>query len=399
MRPALDRARGGLRLGMDVTGAVGAVGLDAVRDLRGAALPSTPEALAEPEVLGRLLGRAVRSAELPGVDFESSNCRNFLLDVTYADGEAVTMYAKLPATQFGPRVFANALGYWALECTFGRDVAPHVQARIPGVYAVERRGSRFVLLLEDVSALPSARTFVNRDTAAGTTEEQARRVLTAFAELHAPFHGWDATARERVLPMALHPFVPRGRRPVTRSLNLTAVTQAHRKAPELVGDDVVRIYRRTLEHWDELVDHWYSGALTLAHGDSHLANCFEYDDVGGARRVGFLDFQGVHWSPGIRDVVYFLVNSMDPALLAQLEVPLVEHYLAELRARGVDLDFDSTWELYRSFAFQVLVVGVVAVGLGGFTEREDTVRTMLLRQLAGLERLGYADLLEELIAR
>ena len=398
MRPALDRARGGVRLGIDVAGAVGAIGLDAARDLRGAALPSTPQALADPEVLGRLLSRPVRSAELPGVDFESSNCRNFLLDVTYADGETVTMYAKLPATRFGPRVFANALGYWALECTFCRDVAEQVQARIPGVYAVERRGSRFVLLLEDVSALPGARTFVNRDTAAGTTQEQARRVLTAFADLHAPFHGWDATARERALPMALHPFVPRGRRPVTRSLNLAAVTQAHRKAPDLVGEDVVGVYRRTLEHWDELVDHWYSGPLTLAHGDSHLANCFEYDD-GGARRIGFLDFQGVHWSPGIRDVVYFLVNSMDPALLAPLEVPLVEHYLAELRARGVDLDFDSTWELYRSFAFQVLVVGVVAVGLGGFTEREDTVRTMLLRQLAALERLGYADLLEELIAR
>ena len=399
MPRALDRLRGAVRLGTDVAAAVGAVGLDAARELRGAALPSTPEALVQPQLLGRLLGRPVRSAELPGVDFESSNCRNFLVDVTYTDGEAVTMYAKLPARQFGPRVFANALGYWALECSFCRDVAEHVQVRIPRVYAVEQRGSRFVLLMEDISALPGARTFVNRDTAAGTTEEQARRVLTSFAELHAPFHGWDAAARERVLPMALHPFVPPKRRPVTRSLNLAAVTQAHRKAPELVGDDVVRVYRRTLDNWDTLVDYWYSGGLTLAHGDSHLANCFEYDDARGNRRVGFLDFQGVHWSPGIRDVVYFLVNSMDPALLAGLEKPLVEHYLAELGARGVDLDLDRTWELYRSFVFQVLVVGVVAVGLGGFTESEATVRTMLERQLAGLERLGYADLLEELIAR
>src|SRR5688572_24521712 len=105
MPRALDRLRGAVRLGTDVAAAVGAVGLDAARDLRGAALPSTPEALVQPQLLGRLLGRSVRSAELPGVDFESSNCRNFLVDVTYTDGEAVTMYAKLPARQFGPRVF------------------------------------------------------------------------------------------------------------------------------------------------------------------------------------------------------------------------------------------------------------------------------------------------------
>ena len=47
------------------------------------------------------------------------------------------------------------VGYWKLECAFCARVAPHVSVRVPHVYAVAERGSRFVLLLENVAALVS----------------------------------------------------------------------------------------------------------------------------------------------------------------------------------------------------------------------------------------------------
>ena len=131
------------------------------------------------------------------------------------------------------------------------------------------------------------------------------------------------------------------------------------------------------------------------HGDSHLANCFEYATPDGPR-VGLLDFQGVHWSKGIHDVAYFLIHSLDPELLATNEDALIDHYLAELAARDVALDPELTREQYRSFALQPLMVGVVAVGLGGFTERETTVRTMLQREIAALDRLRFASWLDTL---
>jgi hypothetical protein len=37
-----------------------------------------------------------------------------------------------------------------------------------------------------------------------------------------------------------------------------------------------------------------------------------------------IDFQGAHWGQGIRDVAYFLVNSMRPRLLVEHERALVE---------------------------------------------------------------------------
>ena len=87
---------------------------------------------------------------LPGVEFESSNCRNFLVELEF-DGEPAradlpaTAYVKLPCRSLATRVFANALGFWALECTFCRTLAHRVPIRVPRVYAVAQRGSRFVL--------------------------------------------------------------------------------------------------------------------------------------------------------------------------------------------------------------------------------------------------------------
>ena len=85
------------------------------------------------------------------------------------------------------------------------------------------------------------------------------------------------------------------------------------------------------------MDFWYRGPLTLVHGDSHLANCFEYATPAGPR-MGMLDFQAVHWSKGIRDVQYFLIHSLEPEVLAAHEDALIDHYLAELARFGVTLD-------------------------------------------------------------
>jgi hypothetical protein len=397
--------RGGLALGGSTTRALSAILLDAVREPFGGALPRTAEQLARPEVIEELL-RAhapagtkaparVRAVRLPGVDFESSNCRNFLIEVDCEDGATRSFYAKLPCDELRTRAFANALGFWALECTFCERVAPHVPIRVPRVYAVARRGARFVLLLENLRELPGVRLFVNRDMAAGTTPERARLCLSAFAELHAAFHGWDESRRETLLPVKLHPFLPPRQRAITRALNAAAIEPTRSKAPDLFSAAHASLCRRAIARWDTLMDFWYDGPLTLVHGDSHLANLFEYATPAGPR-MGMLDFQAVHWSKGIRDVQYFLIHSLEPDMLVAHEEALIDHYLAELARCGVVLDPEETRVQYRAFSFQTLMVGVVSLGLGGLTEREATVRTVLRRELAAIERLRFGEWLDGL---
>ena len=75
-----------------------------------------------------MVDHVVIAAHLTGDTFESSNCRNFLIEVTFAGEESCTVYAKLPARELGPRLFANAIGYWGIECDVCRRVAPDTAA-------------------------------------------------------------------------------------------------------------------------------------------------------------------------------------------------------------------------------------------------------------------------------
>jgi len=403
--------RGRIGLFARVAAATARILLDRVDEARGRALPRTAEQLARADTLNELLQEhapdsgvalpSVRSARLPGIDFESSNCTNFLVEVEFDkdgfDPKALpsTLYAKLPCAEFGTRAFANAVGFWEVEASFCERVASRLPIRVPRVYAVARRGARFVLLLENLNATPGTRLFINRDMAAGTTPERARMCIRTFAELHAAFWELPTEQREALQPARLHTYLAPGGRALTRSLNSLAIEPAHAKAPEIFRKQHVDICKRAVEKWDALVDHWFSEPLTLIHGDSHLANCFEYESHDGPR-MGMLDFQGTHWGHGVRDLQYFLINSLEPDVLAECEGELIDAYLAELSLRGISLDAKTAHEQYCALSFQTLMVAVTSLGLGSLTERDTTVRTVLRRSVAAIDRLGFGDWLTQL---
>ena len=375
-------------------------------------MPTTPEALARPDVIDRIVrvgapeGVAplprVTAARLPGVEFESSNCRNFLVQLEFGDELSrrelpATAYVKMPCRSLATRVFANALGFWALECTFCRTLAHRVPIRVPRVHAVVQRGARFVLVMEDLSATPGVRLFANRDMAAGTTPERAACALTVLAQLHAGFWDWSAAQREALLPLSLHPFLPSKRRAVSRALLAASIGPCRSRAPDAFPAHLAALCRRALGRWDALIASWYGGPLTLVHGDSHLGNLFEMPGPAGPQ-MGMLDFQAVHWSKGVRDVQYFLINSLAPDVLAQHESSLIDHYAAELGRHGIALDPERAREDYRALSFQTLLTAAVSYGLGGLVEREAVVRTVLERSAAAVERLRFAEWLDGLPA-
>ncbi len=403
--------RGSLTLARRITRALGRVAADRMADIWGRSLPRTPAALAQPSVVNALLRDhpptgspplpPVRAVRLPGVTFESSNCTNFLIELDYQESDAVaaplprTAYAKIPCASLATRAFANAVGFWAVEAAFCRSVAARVPIRVPRVYAVAERGGRFVLLMENLLETPGTRMFINRDMAAGTTPERARQCLLAFAELHAAFWGWTPEERDALVPPHLHTYLAPGGRDLTRALNAAAIAPAHKAAPDLFTRRHADLFRRAVEKWDALVDAWYGGSLTLIHGDSHLANCFEYATPNGPR-IGMIDFQGMHWCHGIRDVQYFLINSLEPEVLAKHEDELIDVYVSALAAHGIHLDPEEARTQYCAFSFQTLMVAVTSMGLGSLTERDETLRIVLRRSVAAIDRLQFDDWLDRL---
>jgi hypothetical protein len=112
--------------------------------------------------------------------------------------------------------------------------------------------------------------------------------------------------------------------------------------------------------------------------------------------MGMIDFQGMQWCRGIRDVQYFLINSIEPELLATHEHDLIDFYIQELALRGVRLDPEDARNQYRGYSFQTLMVALTSIGLGGLTERDETVLTILRRSVAAMERLDFEGWLDRL---
>lgn len=125
----------------------------------------------------------------------------------------------------------------------------------------------------------------------------------------------------------------------------------------------------------------YRRPITLVHGDSHWGNFFETPDG-----IGMLDFQGAHFGAGLRDIQYFLVNSMTVIELAACERDLVRHYVEIVSDLGALITFAEAWEQYRAFSFQTLMTAVVSLGLGSFTDSDAVV---LERSTAAVRRLDF----------
>ena len=376
------------------------IGYDAVAEHVAGALPLYPASAAKPESINRLLqehgtslaaGAEVASVELLDIKSISSNCNNAVIRVESGSTLPSTLFVKLPSAQLWTRLFCNLLGIWRNECHFYRHAAPHVPIRVPDAYVVADQGSRFVLILEDLNAAGDLQLFTNPDMIAGASVEQAKRCLSAFAALHAAFDGWSVDQREAILPLELHPFRSPNSQALNPMLSNAAIGPCHRKAPELFPRDMVGLYREALSNWDSLMAYWYSEPLTLIHGDSHLGNFFVTGD-----RMGMLDWQAAQWAKGIRDVQYFLINSMKEDALAANERALIAHYVAELRRHSVALSEEEAWAQYRAYAFQTLMTSVVSLGLGTMTDMDEVLEVILARSVAAIRRTDFAGWLNSL---
>ena len=90
--------------------------------------------------------------------------------------------------------------------------------------------------------------------------------------------------------------------------------------------------------------------------------------------------------------VHYVPSPPDTAPLKEL----IDHYIDALARHGIPLDPNEARERYRAYSFQTLMVALVSLGLGSLTERDETLRTVLARGLAAVDRLGFGEWLDRL---
>jgi hypothetical protein len=384
--------------------------VDAVGDVLGKSMPYRPDVVATPEVLSRMINEGAvqpfsRPVELTRVDVQdipsvSSNCRNLVLNLEQSveqSGQAElpdSVFLKVPMESAATRWFFTLINSWQLESHFFRHVAGRLPIRTPITYATAHQGTRFFLLQENLHVDDSVRLFTNFDMLNGPSLDIVRRCLDTFARLHASHFALPKVEREAILPEELHLFLSRSMGTVARNLNRFALKPCMKKHPGVIPDAVAEAYRGSIQHWDELLKFWFSEPLSLLHGDSHLGNFFVSGD-----EMGMLDWQAAHWGKGVRDVQYFLIDSLPQAVLAEHERELVNYYVERRAVHGESIDPDVTWQEYRSFTFHTLFTIVVSIGFGALNEEQDTLMAEILRRsVAAVERVEYAEWLRDFLA-
>lgn len=376
---------------------------DALGDMAGTSLPYRASDVATPAVLSQLINSGalqphantvqisrVQRQSIPSV---SSNCENLVLSIEEAGDPTLpgSLFVKIPMESLLTRWFFTIINAWQLESYFFRHVAHTQPLRTPVTYATRCQGTRFYLVQENLHEDPAVQLFTNPDMMAGAPLELAYRCLDGFARLHACHYGLSAAERERLLPLRYHLFLSPGMGVAARMLNRLALKPCMKKLPGVIPKSVAEAYQRSTGNWDALLNYWFAGPLSLLHGDSHLGNFFVSGD-----EMGMLDWQAAHWGKGVRDVQYFLIDSLPADTLAAHEQDLLAYYVERRAHYGEEIDLDQTWQEYRSFTFHTLMTIVVSIGFGALNAEQDELMAEILhRSVAAVQRVDYAGWLDD----
>jgi hypothetical protein len=210
------------------------------------------------------------------------------------------------------------------EVRFYQNLAPHLEALVPKlIYAdFDAATSDYVLVLED---FPEAQTTSNET---GATSKQAYSLLGYVARLHARYwlhphlqgyeflssvarwmERFDADLRRR-LPVFLHRF--RG----------------------CIQPGEMEIFKALPECFKTVVEPLVDAPWTLIHNDFSMKNILISGGSSDPRFI-LIDWALVGRGPGVRDISFFIENSVPPPMRSEDEWALLRHYWRSLRGEGV----------------------------------------------------------------
>lgn len=278
-----------------------------------------------------------------------------------------------------------SVGGFVAEVAFYRSIGPRLDARVPRCwYAdISEDGSRFVLVLEDLSALDPGQQI------RGCSVDEAKTALSNLALAHASF--WDTPALAEALS-----FRPTPPDPQAAAHGLGGyLVQSTETFIGTYDDALSDQDKATLRSAAEVSGRWLAeetGPLTLVHGDYRLDNLM-FSEAG---EVVTLDWQTYSDGNGGRDVAYFVACSFPAETRADVEWDLVGHYHSALTAAGVEgYSFEACSADYRRGVLQgplITVLGAMAAAVGRSETGDAMFVSMAERSARAVRELGAVEL-------
>lgn len=364
---------------------LGRVGLDrALPD--GRTLPDRGPDIT-PAVLERVTGRpsgSITAVQVLDEHHGTAGRIHLAVEATSAAELPDTIFVKCTPRHPVQRVMMSVFELGARELLFYESVADDVPLRVPHCYGLDhhRRRGRNLLVLEDLGA-----TARFRDIREPATADEAAAVVDALAALHGAFWGSPRLTGDLAALSARSPAAERLGNLFVKSV----LGKRKGRSAEVIPADVARAGRMMFEQRAAIDAFWAREAQTLCHGDTHLGNLFFEGP-----RPGFLDWQAAMVGPGLRDVSYFLIASVDPHVLTPIESDLVDRYVGRLAEHGVVLDRAWAWNRYRASAAEIYVAAVVTAGTADRMQPAEISSVGVDRAVTAVQRLDTFAILGRL---
>ncbi len=349
-------------------------------------LPGTPEEITSgwlSATLGAIHpGARAEAVEIVGA--HSGTTGRAMLRVTWAPGPDLPerVFVKLPPSDATQRLMVDATDMGRREAHFYADLAREVPVRVPGALwsGWGDDPSQYLMLLEDLAAT-GCDFPLSSDPA---ILDFARALVEELARLHGHFADWSRFA-------SAFPWVQGTMRNEWGRMLVQAGLDAFRDSspPEFAA--ISELYVAHMEGFNDWMDR---GSHTLIHYDCHLGNLFREKS-----RPGFLDWACVAHAPGMRDVAYFLSNSLPTELRRKEERDLLQRYRAGLAEAGIALPpFDETWHDYRRFALTSWVAATTTAAAGSRMQPIEIGLRAMERTNAAVRDLDSLALMREALA-
>ena len=335
-----------------------------------------------PTWLSEVLDVDVAAVEV--IDAHSGTTGRAKVRVT-ADGEVPdTLFVKLQPFDAEQREFLKIVGLGVAEAKLYAAVADELPVRVPKVWhsSHDDADDSFVMVLEDLDA--AGCRFLSAEDE--DVLDVAESLVDELAKLHAAYWGQD-------LPwLGTHALSP-GDSPEAQERMAMGAMIVQSALDQFAADlppEFRGLGERYIAHNREIGALWNEGERTLIHGDDHIGNLFTEDG-----RTGFYDWAVACQYPGMRDVAYFLCNSMPTELRRANEDALIARYRAGLAGAGIELDADVAQEQYRLFSIYSWIAATTTSAMGSKWQPADVSQRAMARTTQAVADLDVLDLLTE----
>lgn len=306
-------------------------------------------------------------------------CDSFRLTLDWADGVSApaSVVAKCPSHDEASRNIAALTGTYIKEVSWYRELAAGSGVAAPHCHHAEIAAGdvKLILILSDLAPARQG------DQLAGVGLSALLPCIDAAAGLHALL--WNDLKLEAL------PWLSRDNGELIRGLFPQFYLGFRERYATRLAPDVLDLGAGIVDQLDAYLAR-EPAARTIVHGDLRIDNILFAPD---GTRCWLVDWQTLGRGSGASDLAYLVGTSIsDPIERAAADRPAFDHWLAALKAAGIDADAGGLWTDYRIGALSGYFMAVFASMSVERTERGDEMFAVMAerpaRQALALGSLG-----------